>query len=142
TVDDGHRLYLVETAQKGIDWMKLTVTGRAGHGSMVSANNAVTELAEAVARLGRYQWPVRLTPTVRSFLEEAGQAFGVEFDPDDPEALLDKLGNLGRIVGATLRNSTNPTMLKAGYKLNVIPGRAEAYVDGRFLPGQEEEYAA
>ncbi|SDS98207.1 M20/M25/M40 family metallo-hydrolase [Jiangella sp. DSM 45060] len=141
-VNDDVRLYLVETAEKGIDWMKLTVTGRAGHGSMVSTNNAVTELAEAVARVGRYQWPVRLTPTVRSFLEEAGDAFGLEFDPDDPERLLGQLGNLGRIIGATLRNSTNPTMLKAGYKHNVIPGRAEAYIDGRFLPGQEAEFAA
>lgn len=141
-VNDDVRLYLVETAEKGIDWMKLTVTGRAGHGSMVSTNNAVTELAEAVARVGRYQWPVRLTPTVRSFLEEASDAFGLEFDPDDPERLLGQLGNLGRIIGATLRNSTNPTMLKAGYKHNVIPGRAEAYIDGRFLPGQEAEFAA
>ncbi|SEE81518.1 M20/M25/M40 family metallo-hydrolase [Jiangella alba] len=141
-VNDDVRLYLVETAEKGIDWMKLTVTGRAGHGSMVSTNNAVTELAEAVARVGRYQWPVRLTPTVRSFLEEASDAFGLEFDPDDPERLLGQLGNLGRIIGATLRNSTNPTMLDAGYKHNVIPGRAEAYIDGRFLPGQEAEFAA
>ncbi|WP_053202226.1 M20/M25/M40 family metallo-hydrolase [Jiangella muralis] len=141
-VNDDVRLYLVETAEKGIDWMKLTVAGRAGHGSMVSTNNAVTELAEAVARVGRYQWPVRLTPTVRSFLEEASDAFGLEFDPDDPERLLGQLGNLGRIIGATLRNSTNPTMLKAGYKHNVIPGRAEAYIDGRFLPGQEAEFAA
>lgn len=141
-VNDDVRLYLVETAEKGIDWMKLTVTGRAGHGSMVSTNNAVTELAEAVARVGRYQWPVRLTPTVRSFLEEASDAFGLEFDPDDPERLLGQLGNLGRIIGATLRNSTNPTMLKAGYKHNVVPGRAEAYIDGRFLPGQEAEFAA
>ncbi|PZF79381.1 M20/M25/M40 family metallo-hydrolase [Jiangella anatolica] len=142
TVAEDKRLYLIETAEKGIDWMRLTVTGRAGHGSMVSANNAVTELAEAVARVGRHEWPVRLTPTVRSFLEEVGQAFGLEFDPDDPEALLGQLGNLGRIVGATLRNTTNPTMLKAGYKHNVVPGRAEAYIDGRFLPGQEAEFAA
>ncbi|HEY9410109.1 MAG TPA: M20/M25/M40 family metallo-hydrolase [Jiangellaceae bacterium] len=142
TVADGQRLYLVETAQKGIDWMRLTVEGTAGHGSMLSTDNAVVELSEAVARLGRYEWPVRLTPTVRAFLTEAGDAFGVEFDPDDPQQLLDTLGSVGRIVGATLRNTTNPTMLKAGYKHNVIPGRAEAYVDGRFLPGYEEEFAA
>ncbi|WP_026876201.1 M20/M25/M40 family metallo-hydrolase [Jiangella gansuensis] len=140
TVRDDHRLYLVETAQKGIDWMRLTVEGRAGHGSMVSTANAVTELAEAVARLGRYEWPTRLTPTVRAFLEEASQAFGLEFDPDDPEALLGALGDAGRIVRATLRNTTNPTILRAGYKHNVIPGKAEAYVDGRFLPGYEEEF--
>lgn len=142
TVAEGQRVYLVETAQKGIDWMRLTVEGTAGHGSMLSTDNAVVELSEAVARLGRYEWPVRLTPTVRAFLTEAGAAFGVEFDPDDPQQLLDTLGSVGRIVGATLRNTTNPTMLKAGYKHNVIPGRAEAYVDGRFLPGYEDEFAA
>ncbi|TDD98070.1 M20/M25/M40 family metallo-hydrolase [Jiangella asiatica] len=142
TVRDDLRLYLVETAQKGIDWMRLTVEGRAGHGSMVSTANAVTELAEAVARVGRYEWPIRLTPTARAFLEEAGQAFGLEFDPDDPEALLTALGDAGRIVRATLRNTANPTMLRAGYKHNVIPGKAEAYIDGRFLPGYEEEFHA
>ncbi|WP_298324209.1 M20/M25/M40 family metallo-hydrolase [Haloactinopolyspora sp.] len=142
TVRDDLRLYLIETAQKGIDWMRLTVDGRAGHGSMVSSGNAVTELAEAVARLGRYEWPVRVNPTVQAFLDAAGEAFGVTLDPDDPEQLLKTLGSVGRIIAATVRNTTNPTMLKAGYKHNVIPGRAEAFIDGRFLPGYEEEFAA
>ncbi|PSK98706.1 acetylornithine deacetylase/succinyl-diaminopimelate desuccinylase-like protein [Haloactinopolyspora alba] len=142
TVRDDRRLYLIETAQKGIDWMRLTVDGRAGHGSMVSSENAVTELAEAVARLGRHEWPVRLTPTVQAFLDAVGEEFGVTLDPEDPEQMLKTLGNVGRIVGATMRNTTNPTMLKAGYKHNVIPGRAEAYVDGRYLPGHEHEFAA
>ncbi len=142
TVRDDLRLYLIETAQKGIDWMRLTVDGQAGHGSMVSPSNAVTELAEAVARLGRHEWPVRMTPTVQAFLAAAGDAFGVELDPAEPERLVATLGSVGRIIGATLRNTANPTMLKAGYKHNVIPGRAEAYIDGRFLPGYEEEFQA
>ncbi len=142
TVRDDLRLYLVETAQKGINWMRLTVEGTAGHGSMVNDDNAVTELAEAVARLGRHDWPLRVTPTVREFLDAASQAYGVELDAADPEALLRTLGAMAKIIGATLRNTTNPTMLKAGYKHNVIPGRAEAYVDGRFLPGYEEEFRA
>lgn len=142
TVRDDLRLYLIETAQKGIDWMRLTVDGNAGHGSMVSTENAVTELAEAVARLGRYEWPVHITPTVQAFLDSASEAFGVELDPNEPEQLLKTLGSVGRIVGASVRNTTNPTMLKAGYKHNVIPGRAEAYVDGRFLPGYEDEFEA
>jgi acetylornithine deacetylase/succinyl-diaminopimelate desuccinylase-like protein len=142
TVRDDLRLYLVETAQKGIAWMRLTVEGTAGHGSMLSQKNAVTELAEAVARLGRHQWPVRMTPAVREFLDAASAACGVELDPENPEQLLGTLGSIGKIVGATVRNTTNPTMLKAGYKHNVIPGRAEAYVDGRFLPGQEGEFEA
>ncbi len=140
TLNNGRRLYLIETAQKGIAWMKLTVTGRAGHGSMTAADNAVTELCEAVARLGRHEFPLRLSKTVRRFLEEIADATGIEFDPDDPEATVARLGAMGRLVGATLRDTANPTQLQAGYKVNVIPGQAVAYVDGRFLPGSEEEF--
>jgi acetylornithine deacetylase/succinyl-diaminopimelate desuccinylase-like protein len=140
TVNDDVRLYLIETAQKGMAWMRLTATGRAGHGSMVNDDNAVTRLCEAVARVGRHEFPVHLTPTVRAFLTELNDAFGLQLDPDDPEGSLATLGPLARIVGATLRNTANPTMLDAGYKHNVIPGRASAMVDGRFLPGFEAEW--
>ena len=142
SVHDDLRLYLIETAQKGIEWMRLTVTGTAGHGSMVNDDNAVTELSEAVARLGRHDWPLRITPTVRAFLDGASEAFGVTLDPEDPEQLVATLGSVAKIIGATLRNTTNPTMLKAGYKHNVIPSKAEAYVDGRMLPGHVEEFHA
>ncbi|MFF4415673.1 M20/M25/M40 family metallo-hydrolase [Streptosporangium sp. NPDC001559] len=140
SLDDARRLYLIEAAEKGIAWMRLTATGRAGHGSMLSAENAVTELAEAVGRVGRHQWPVRLTRTVETFLTEASRVLGFDFDPDDPEATVAKLGPLARMIGATLRNTANPTMLQAGYKANVIPQTATAHIDGRFLPGYEEEF--
>ncbi|MBB4917310.1 M20/M25/M40 family metallo-hydrolase [Streptosporangium saharense] len=140
SIDDARRLYLIEAAEKGIAWMRLTATGRAGHGSMLNAENAVTELAEAVGRVGRYQWPVRLTRTVENFLTETSRALGIDFDPNDPEATVAKLGPLARMIGATLRNTANPTMLQAGYKANVIPQTATAHVDGRFLPGYEEEF--
>lgn len=140
TLDDARRLYLIEAAEKGIAWMRLTATGRAGHGSMLNAENAVTELAEAVGRIGRHEWPVRLTRTVSTFLTETSEALGLEFDPDDPEATVAKLGPLARMIGATLRNTANPTMLEAGYKANVIPQTATAHVDGRFLPGYEDEF--
>jgi acetylornithine deacetylase/succinyl-diaminopimelate desuccinylase-like protein len=102
----------------------------------------VTALAEAVARIGRYEWPVRLTATVEAFLEEVGQAIGVELDPHDLSPVADKLGAVTALVAATVRNTANPTMLEAGYKVNVIPQEATAYIDGRFLPGQEEEFYA
>jgi acetylornithine deacetylase/succinyl-diaminopimelate desuccinylase-like protein len=140
SVNDDLRLYLIETAQKGMAWMRLTATGTAGHGSMVNTDNAVTQLCEAVARLGRYDFPIHVTKTVRSFLDEVGDAFGLELDPDDMEATVAQLGPLARIVGATLRGTASPTMLDAGYKHNVIPGRASAMVDGRFLPGFEDEF--
>jgi acetylornithine deacetylase/succinyl-diaminopimelate desuccinylase-like protein len=140
TVNDDLRLYLIETAQKGMAWIRLTATGTAGHGSMINDDNAVTALCEAVARLGRHQFPIHVTKTVRAFLDEVSDAFGIELDAGDMEATVAKLGPLARIVGATLRNTANPTMLDAGYKHNVIPGRAHAMVDGRFLPGFEKEW--
>ena len=136
------RVYLIETAQKGIRWLRLVAQGRAGHGSMVNDDNAVTALAEAVARVGRHDWPVRMTPTVQRFLEEMSDVLGIEVDVNDPEPALAKLGTLARIVGATLRNTANPTLLKAGYKHNVIPQSAEAFIDCRFLPGFEDELLA
>jgi acetylornithine deacetylase/succinyl-diaminopimelate desuccinylase-like protein len=142
TVGPDSRLYLIETAEKGMAWMRLTASGRAGHGSMINEDNAVTALCEAVARLGRHRFPVRMTPTVRRFLTELSDALGVELDPDDLDTLVDKLGPLAILIGATLRHTVNPTMLAAGYKVNVIPGAAEAQVDGRFLPGYEEEFFA
>ncbi len=140
TVRDDLRLYLIETAEKGIGWMKLTARGRPGHGSMVHEDNAVTILCEAVARLGRHEFPIVMTKTLRQFLDAIGEAFEVELDPDDIEGTLARLGGIARIIGATLRNTANPTMLDAGYKANVIPSTATAVVDGRFLPGQEEEF--
>lgn len=140
TVNDDLRLYMIETAQKGIAWIRLTATGTAGHGSMVNDDNAVTRLCEAVARLGEYEFPVHVTKTVRAFLGEVSDAFGIELDPDDMAATVAKLGPLARIVGATLSGTASPTMLDAGYKHNVIPGTASAMVDGRFLPGFEDEY--
>ena len=140
TVSDDVRLYLIETAQKGMAWIKLTATGTAGHGSMVNNDNAVTRLCEAVARVGSYDFPIHVTKTVRAFLGEVSDAFGIELDADDMEATVAKLGPLARIVGATLRNTANPTMLDAGYKHNVIPGSASAMIDGRFLPGFEKEW--
>jgi acetylornithine deacetylase/succinyl-diaminopimelate desuccinylase-like protein len=120
--------------------MKLVAHGRAGHGSLVNDNNAVTKLAEAVARIGRHEWPVRLTKTVQVFLDELSAAIGVDIDPHDLRPVADKLGTVTALVAATLRNTANPTMLDAGYKLNVIPQEATAHVDGRYLPGHKDEF--
>ncbi len=131
----GQRLYLLQTAEKGIAWMRLIARGTAGHGSMLQPDNAVTELAEAVARIGRHEWPVRLTPSVEAFLEAACEALGINFSRNDPAAVLAKIGPIARMVGATLTNTANPSMLTAGYKVNVVPQTATAQIDGRFLPG-------
>jgi acetylornithine deacetylase/succinyl-diaminopimelate desuccinylase-like protein len=136
TVSQDKRLYLIETAEKGIDWLRLHARGRPGHGSMIHDDNAVTALAEAVARVGRHRFPIVMTPTVRAFLEEVSDALGFDLDPDDPEATIGKLGTLANLIGATIRNTANPTRLQAGYKDNVIPSTAAATIDCRTLPGQ------
>jgi acetylornithine deacetylase/succinyl-diaminopimelate desuccinylase-like protein len=138
TVNDDLRLYLVETAEKGIDWLRLHAKGRPGHGSFVHDDNAVTALAEAVAAVGRHRFPMVVTPTVRSFLEQVSEALGIELDPDEPELAIAKLGPIANLIGATVRNTANPTRLEAGYKDNVIPGKASATIDCRTLPGQAE----
>ena len=139
TVADGKRLYFVEAAQKGIHWMKLTAHGRAGHGSMINDENALTSIAEAVAKIGRYEWPQRYTKTVKALFLKIAQVTGKKYDESDLRPLLSEIGPTARMIGATLQNTANPTMLEAGYKANVIPGSASAVIDGRFLPGYEDE---
>lgn len=139
TVADGKRLYFIEAAQKGIHWMKLTAHGRAGHGSMMNDENALTALTEAVAKIGRYEWPQRYTKTVKDLFKEVARVTGKAYDEKDLRPLLSEIGSTARMIGATLQNTANPTMLEAGYKANVIPGTASAVIDGRFLPGYESE---
>lgn len=134
----GQRTYMLQTAEKGLSWLKLTASGRAGHGSQTNPDNAVTRLARAVSRIGGHEWPIELTDTTRRFLDGITELTGVEFDEENPEILLKELGTFARFVGATLQNTSNPTVLKAGYKDNVIPGSAEARIDVRTLPGQDE----
>jgi acetylornithine deacetylase/succinyl-diaminopimelate desuccinylase-like protein len=138
----GQRLYLLQTAEKGMAWLQLAARGTAGHGSMLQSDNAVTELAEAVARIGRHEWPVRLTPSAQAFMEAACEALKIDFGATDPRDVLGKIGPLAKMVGATLTNTANPSMLSAGYKVNVVPQQATAAVDGRFLPGHEDEFFA
>jgi acetylornithine deacetylase/succinyl-diaminopimelate desuccinylase-like protein len=141
----GRRAYLLQTAEKGIAWLRLVADGTAGHGSAVNADNAVTQLAEAVARIGAYQWDTRLTPTVLALLEGVADLTGLPLDVDDPLAIDRLIGALGparRFVGSSIRTLANPTQLHAGYKTNVIPGRATATIDVRPLPGDHEDVLA
>ncbi len=138
----GRRMYLVEAAEKGMAWMRLTARGRAGHGSMLNTDNAVSRLTAAVARVGAHDWPVRLTPTMEVLLASVGDLAGVQATPENAPTLIEEFGGAARMLGAVISNTTNPTMLSAGYKVNVIPTEATAHVDGRFLPGFEDEFFA
>jgi acetylornithine deacetylase/succinyl-diaminopimelate desuccinylase-like protein len=136
------RLYLIETAEKAMMWMRLTARGRAGHGSMIHDDNAVTAVAEATARLGRHRFPLVMTDSVEQFLQAVAEETGYSFDVRAPDldGTVGKLGPFARILGATLRDTANPTMLRAGYKANVVPATAEAVVDCRVLPGRQPAF--
>ena len=141
TITGGQRLYLVEAAQKGIQWLKLTAKGTAGHGSFINADNAVTKISKAVSRIGEYQWPEIETKTNGLLFKKIAELTGETYNKSNVRPLLKHLGKAAKMIGATISNTANPTMLDAGYKANVIPASASAVVDGRFLPGQEDALA-
>src|SRR6187431_1321586 len=134
------RVYLIQTAEKGIQWLRLAATGRQGHGSLVHDDNAVTHLAGALSRIGTHQWPVEVSPTVERLLRGTAEIIDVEYntEPATLAVIIAELGSIGAMVDASIRNTSNPTMMDAGYKTNVIPDSATGFVDTRFLAGQEE----
>jgi len=139
------RVYLLQTGEKALMWIRLRTRGPAGHGSRLQSENAVTRLAEAVAALGRTEWPITLTETTREFLAGLRAVLETETDADatgatstDPDALAAHTGPAAGFVRSTFRTTTNPTGLTAGYKHNVIPDTAEALIDVRVIPGTEE----
>jgi acetylornithine deacetylase/succinyl-diaminopimelate desuccinylase-like protein len=143
---NGRIIYPIMVAEKGTVWMKLRATGRPGHGSVPRENNAVARIGAAVAKLAGTRLPQHRTKVVDRYLREIAKT-----QPFPNSALLPRLHNkrianfvLRRVpdkgvaaaLAAALSNTAVPTMLRAGNKVNVIPGEAEAYVDGRSLPGQ------
>ncbi|ALG10191.1 M20/M25/M40 family metallo-hydrolase [Kibdelosporangium phytohabitans] len=133
------RLYPIGTAERGTAHLRLTATGRAGHGSRRNDDNAVTKLITALDRIAHHPWPIRLTPAVTAYLQRTGAALGIPIDLSDVDTTLTRLGKAAPLVENTVRNSTRPTILKAGYKVNVIPSTATAEIDTRTLPGTEQE---
>lgn len=139
---NGQRSYLLQTGEKALVWIKLVARGVAAHGSRVIPNNAITKLAEAVATLGRRDWPVHLTATTELLVSELARIMQVDPQRLGPEEIVLSTGTAAGFIQATLRTTTNPTLLKAGYKHNVIPDTAEALIDIRTLPGEEEQVLA
>ncbi len=146
TVDDAHgrerRAYLLQTAEKGIAWLRLTAHGRAGHGSVPNDDNAIVHLAGAIQRISAHAWPREYVASVRDLLAGLSELTGVAWVGDDLEPLLAHLGPAAGFVRGTLADTANVTMLDAGYKHNVIPQQAHANLDARFLPGHEDALLA
>ncbi|XVX21959.1 M20/M25/M40 family metallo-hydrolase [Actinomycetota bacterium] len=136
---EDQRVYLLQTAEKGILWLRLTATGRAGHGSVPNDDNAVAHLADAISRIAAHKWPREYIASVRELLDGLSATTGIAYNDEDPEQLLDLLGGAEGFVRATLQDTANVTMAEAGYKHNVIPQTASGRIDCRFLPGHGEE---
>ena len=145
------RFYPVQVSEKGICGFEISAEGEPGHGSMPHPHNAVVRLSRAVAALGRARLPQHNTPVVEAFVHALAAAapfpqkrlLPLLLVPGLSNRLLDLLEkqNLEQAIAlnAMLRNTTSPTMLAAGNKVNVIPSEAKATIDGRVLPGQSAE---
>lgn len=133
------RAYLLQTAEKGIAWLRLHAHGRAGHGSVPNPENAIVRLAEAIARIDAHPWPRTYIASVRELFDGISRITGQDWEEENIEELLQRLGGARRFVEGTLRDTSNFSMLSSGYKHNVIPQTASASLDCRFLPGHEEE---
>ncbi|HWU45930.1 MAG TPA: M20/M25/M40 family metallo-hydrolase [Humibacter sp.] len=139
---NGRRAYLLQTGEKSLVWVRLIARGRAAHGSRLVRDNAIVKLAEAVARIGRQEWPIRLTRTTDRLISELARLLEVDAERVGADEVVLRTGTAAGFILATLRTTSNPTLLNAGYKHNVVPGRAEALVDIRTLPGEEDAVIA
>ena len=129
------RLYLLQVAEKGIAWMRLTARGTAGHGSMINRDNAVTELAEAIGRLGRHEWPVRLLPSVGAFLEGWTAAFHRMTASGCPVVVtLPPAATMRRKAGSPRKRPCRTIRSTAAMSAS-MPGRGVAQQAGQ-LPGE------
>ncbi|HWH26032.1 MAG TPA: M20/M25/M40 family metallo-hydrolase [Pseudolysinimonas sp.] len=138
---NGRRAYLLQTGEKALVWIRLIARGTAAHGSRVIRDNAVTKLARAALAIGELEWPLQLTTTTTALVAELRSLLGLP-DDHDPDATVLATGTPAGFLSATLRVTSNPTVLQAGYKHNVIPDRAEALIDLRPFAGQEDEVLA
>ena len=144
---NGRRYYPVQTAEKGTVRFRLRTHGRPGHGSVPHNENAILTLAALLAKLTPDLLPVHVTTTLRGYITglasgqppEVAQALhAVLADEATADAAVEGLPlekALKERLHAMLRNTVTPTMLKAGSQINVIPSEAEAFIDGRHLPG-------
>jgi acetylornithine deacetylase/succinyl-diaminopimelate desuccinylase-like protein len=145
----GRPFYPVQVAEKGIAWLRAVATGATGHGSIPRDDNAVVRLSAFLARAGRRRLPLHASPEARRFLEALAELQGRAGRAALPLLLNPRWSNLVlrrgvrdpgmvRLLSAVLRNTVTPTVVHAGSKVNVIPGRAEAELDGRIAVGSSE----
>jgi acetylornithine deacetylase/succinyl-diaminopimelate desuccinylase-like protein len=117
------RFYPIQIAEKGFVTIKMKVTAMPGHGSMPRSDTAISRIAELITKIVKTPMRKNVSPFMRKTLEE----LGVPVD------------SAGPLFQPMLANTVSPTILRAGYKDNVIPGEATIVLDGRTLPGEDPE---
>ena len=140
TLADQERAYFIETARKGVAWVRATARGNAAHASLTNTENAVTRLCAAVARVGQHRWPAQLSGTSTQLVEALSAMLSQDLDPDDLDLTGTPLAPVAGLITSSLRHTANPTMFDAGQAFNVVPGEAHAFIDGRFVPGFADEF--
>jgi acetylornithine deacetylase/succinyl-diaminopimelate desuccinylase-like protein len=145
-LDNGKVAFLqVQTTEKVPESIQLVVNGTSGHASVPRIDNAVAHLAAAVGKVAAWETPMRLNDTTRTYFEklatisspEKAARYNALLDPKRSEAAQRYLAEYEPQRYSMLRTSVVPTILKAGFRTNVIPSEAEATVDVRALPDED-----
>ena len=137
------RFYPVMVAEKQICVLRATIKGTGGHGSLRTKSSATSRLAKVLHQLERRHLPVHLTPVTQQMFRAVSSSlpfpgnlvFRQLLRKATAGLVLEALGENGLIFGQLLRNSANPTMLKGGEQINVVPSEIYLGLDGRLLPG-------
>ncbi|MEM0216878.1 MAG: M20/M25/M40 family metallo-hydrolase [Candidatus Bathyarchaeia archaeon] len=146
---NGRNIFTVQTAEKGILWLKVKSKGTPGHGSIPGvADNAILRMCHVIEKLGKYRDPIFLTSTVKHFLEVMAKESphlglllkALVENPANGDEFIDKIAEQDKAFAeelrAMLRMTIAPTMVRGGIKENIIPSECEAVFDCRILPGQ------
>lgn len=139
----GHKFYPIQVLEKQMCWLRATLHGPGGHGSMPMRGGAMAKLGRMLQRLDQHRLPVHITPipqqmieTIASVLPETvGAQFQKLLDPTQTDNILDQLATHAAFFDPILHNTINATTVHGGAKVNVIPSEIVLELDGRLLPG-------
>ena len=143
----GKRFYPIMISEKQACWMKATLRGQGGHGSMPVRGGAMAKLSQLLKQLDENSLPVHVTPPARMMFNALGSAMGGTpgwmvsqlANPSLAGTMLGLLGERGKLFSPLLHNTVSPTIINASNKINVIPSEISVELDGRLLPGYKPE---
>jgi len=143
----GKRFYPIQVIEKQICWMKATVQGQGGHGSLPVRDGAMAKLSKFLGQLDQQWLPPHVTPAAKMMFNAiatnvgglSGLVLGQLTNPAKTDRILKLLGERGQLFAPMLHNTVSPTILHASDKVNVIPSEVSVELDGRLLPGFSPE---